>query len=114
MSRQIPVAYVDELPIGARKLAFVDGFSIVLFNVAGEVHAVDDSCPHSGASLAGGRLEGSLLRCPAHGLRFDVKSGCMPGTGGLCLKKFSVETHGERLVVVLEDRRNAEDVPGSS
>src|ERR1700758_56177 len=33
MSRQIPVGVVDELAPGQRKLAFVDGRGIVLFNI---------------------------------------------------------------------------------
>lgn len=52
MSREVPVGTANELAPGQRKLAFVDGRSIVLFNVAGSVHATDNSCPHNGASLA--------------------------------------------------------------
>nr|WP_246024857.1 Rieske 2Fe-2S domain-containing protein [Paraburkholderia dinghuensis] len=103
MSREVPVATVDELAPGQRKLAFVDGRSIVLFNVAGSVHAIDNSCPHNGASLASGQLEGCLLRCPAHGLRFDLRTGCMPGAGGLSVKTFPVRTVDDKLVVILED-----------
>ncbi|WP_233873392.1 Rieske (2Fe-2S) protein [Paraburkholderia adhaesiva] len=103
MSREVPVATVDELAPGQRKLAFVDGRSIVMFNVAGSVHAIDNSCPHNGASLASGQLEGCLLRCPAHGLRFDLRTGCMPGAGGLSVKTFPVRTVDDKLVVVLED-----------
>ena len=45
--------------------------AFVLFNIDGSVSAPDNSCPHNGASLASGQLEGRLLRCPAHGLRFE-------------------------------------------
>jgi 3-phenylpropionate/trans-cinnamate dioxygenase ferredoxin subunit len=37
---------------GGRKLAFVGGRSIVLFNIEGTVHAIENSCPHNGSSLA--------------------------------------------------------------
>ncbi|WP_423907146.1 Rieske (2Fe-2S) protein [Caballeronia sp.] len=30
-------------------------------------------CPHNGALLASGQLEGRVLRCPAHGMRFDSR-----------------------------------------
>ena len=103
MSREVPVATVDELAPGQRKLVFVDGRSIVLFNVAGEIHAVDNSCPHNGASLASGALEGCMLRCPAHGLRFDVRTGCMPGAGGLSLTTVPVRAEGGKLVVSVVD-----------
>lgn len=100
--RQISVGTVDELAPGERKLAFVDGRSVVLFNLAGTIHAVDNACPHNGAALAGGQLEGSMLRCPAHGLRFDLRTGCMPGANGLCLTTFPVEVVEGQLVVSLD------------
>ena len=103
MSREVSVALADELAPGQRKLAFVDGRSIVLFNVAGTIHAIDNSCPHNGASLASGQLEGCMLRCPAHGLRFDLRTGCVPGAGGLSLTTFPVRAVDGKLVVTLED-----------
>ncbi|MEM5425254.1 Rieske (2Fe-2S) protein [Paraburkholderia ferrariae] len=103
MSREVPVAAADEIAPGQRKLAFVDGRSIVLFNVEGTMHAIDNSCPHNGASLASGQLEGCMLRCPAHGLRFDVRTGCMAGAGGLSVKTFPVRAVDGKLVVSIED-----------
>ena len=103
LSDQIPVGAVDELAPGQRKLVFIDGRSIVLFNIAGTIHAIDDSCPHNGASVANGQLEGCVLRCPAHGLRFDLRTGCMPGAGGLSLTVFPVRAIDGKLVVSLED-----------
>lgn len=101
-SDQIPVGTVDELAPGQRKLAFVDGRSIVLFNFDGTIHAIDNACPHNGASLASGQLEGCVLSCPAHGLRFDVRTGCMPGAGGLSLTTFPVRAIDGKLFVSLE------------
>ncbi|SDB93317.1 Rieske (2Fe-2S) protein [Paraburkholderia lycopersici] len=103
MPREVPVATVDELAPGQRKLAFVEGRSIVLFNVAGEIRAIDDSCPHNGASLASAALEGCMLRCPAHGLCFDLRTGCMPGAVGLRLTTFPVRHVDGELLVILED-----------
>jgi 3-phenylpropionate/trans-cinnamate dioxygenase ferredoxin subunit len=101
MSGQVTVGSVDELKPGQRKLAFIEGRSIVVFNIAGEFHAIDNTCPHNGASLASGQLDGRLLRCPAHGLRFDVTSGCMPGAVGLCVETFPVQSVEGRLLVAV-------------
>jgi 3-phenylpropionate/trans-cinnamate dioxygenase ferredoxin subunit len=105
MSRQVSVGSANELLPGGRKLAFVDGRSVVLFNIEGTVHAIDNSCPHNGASLANGKLQGRILQCPAHGLRFDLSTGCMPGEGGLCLAKFPVHVQDGRLMLTIEDPR---------
>jgi len=54
-------------------------------------YALDDSCPHAGSSLAAGTLDGAIVTCRAHGLRFDVRTGRMPGVDGLCAKVEAVE-----------------------
>ena len=38
--------------------------------------AADRGCPHRGASLVGGRVEGGELACPWHGFRFDSAGSC--------------------------------------
>jgi 3-phenylpropionate/trans-cinnamate dioxygenase ferredoxin component len=103
MSRQIEVGAVAELEPGQRKLTFVEGRSIVLFNIAGTFHAIDNTCPHNGAALAAGQLEGCMLRCPAHGVPFDLRTGRMPGASGLSLTTFPVRAIEGKLVVSLEE-----------
>ncbi|MDR5752309.1 MULTISPECIES: Rieske (2Fe-2S) protein [unclassified Caballeronia] len=103
MTRSIPIARADTLNAGSRMLKFIDGRSVVLFNIDGVVHAIDNSCPHNGASLANGRLDGNVLQCPAHGLRFDLVSGCVVGAKGMCLSKLSIETIDGELIVQVDD-----------
>jgi 3-phenylpropionate/trans-cinnamate dioxygenase ferredoxin subunit len=107
MSRQVVAGVAGELAPGQRKLAFIDGRSIVLFNIEGTLHAIDNTCPHNGAALSGGRLEGCMLRCPAHGLRFDVRTGRMAGTGGLNVTTFPVEIVDSKVVVSLDESNAA-------
>lgn len=103
MTRYIPIARAEALDAGSRLLAYIDGRSVVLFNIEGVVHAIDNSCPHNGAALASGRLDGHVLQCPAHGLRFDLVSGCMVGAPGVCLTKLSVETIDGELVARVDE-----------
>lgn len=103
MSRNVTVASASELPAGQRKLVFANGRSIVVLNVESRLHAVDNSCPHNGASLASGRLDGNVLQCPAHGLRFNLATGCMPGAGGLCLKTYAIHEADGHIVIELDD-----------
>lgn len=102
MSRQIPVASVDELPPGRRKLAFVAGRSVVLFNIEGTVIAIENSCPHNGASLANGQLDGHVLRCPAHGLRFDLRACAEPNAPGLCPARLEVMERDGNFELLIE------------
>lgn len=48
---------------------------ILVCNVDGKFHAVDDECTHAIASLSEGRLQGTTVFCPLHGGSFDVCSG---------------------------------------
>ena len=67
---------VQDLPPGGRKLVFAPGGeTILLLNVEGEFYAMENSCPHAGASLASGPCEDHVLTCPAHGLKFNIKNG---------------------------------------
>ncbi len=43
----------------------------------GSAHVLDAHCPHMGAHLGGGRVEGDTLTCPYHGWRFDGGGACV-------------------------------------
>ncbi len=57
------------------RLPDAPGGSIVVMRVGGRLHAIRDECPHAGASLADGTLEGPVITCPRHGSQFDVTTG---------------------------------------
>ena len=71
----VKVATVSELPPGKAKQAKVGDKTLAVFNVSGNFYAIDDTCPHRGASLAEGELEGHEVTCPWHAAVFDVTSG---------------------------------------
>ena len=66
---------VDELPPGRARLVELDGLKIAVFNVAGTLHATEDTCLHAGGPLHEGSLEGSVVTCPWHDWTFDVETG---------------------------------------
>lgn len=72
-----PVALADEL--GARPLAaHLMGQDLVLWRDSrGAVHAAADRCPHRGAALSMGRVQGDTLECAYHGWRFDGRGRCV-------------------------------------
>ena len=90
MSDFVTLAKLADLVPGSRKLVHVDGRDIALFNVEGTIYAVDDTCPHAGASLAAGRLQGRTIYCRSHGLRFDLATGQMPGVADVCIASYPV------------------------
>jgi 3-phenylpropionate/trans-cinnamate dioxygenase ferredoxin component len=75
MSDFVAIARVGDLQDGEMKKVEVDGRELLLARVAGSYYAIDDRCPHMGGDLSKGSLEGSVVTCPKHGSRFDVRSG---------------------------------------
>jgi 3-phenylpropionate/trans-cinnamate dioxygenase ferredoxin subunit len=70
-----PVLSIDDLIPGERLFIEIDELSVVLFNIAGDVYAIEDRCTHDNGSLGEGELEGFDIICPRHGARFDVRDG---------------------------------------
>ena len=92
-----PLARLSDIPLD-RGLSVAHGEGrIALFRIGDCVHAIADSCPHSGASLANGRLEGVYVRCPAHGLQFDVRTGCMKGNEGFGAPSLALRVDGDEV-----------------
>ena len=59
-----------------------------IFNVDGTICAIADTCPHVGGSLGLGKLNGRIATCPAHGMKFDVTTGCFAGTSDFGVASF--------------------------
>jgi len=93
-----------QLPVpGARGRLRCEGRDIALFNLDGTLYAIDDSCPHQGASLSSGTLNGRLIQCRAHNLRFDLATGLMPGTSDFGVRRYDIECEGERVFLLVPD-----------
>lgn len=58
------------------KITLMDKHYVLYRNQAGKVIALDDRCPHRGASLSLGWTEDSCLRCPYHGWAFEADGHC--------------------------------------
>ncbi len=72
----VAVAEEDEIGNGERMNLEIDEFSIVVFNIAGKLFAIEDICSHDNGPLGDGELENEYeIACPRHGARFDVRNG---------------------------------------
>lgn len=71
----LPVAEMEGVPRGGGCVVRANGREIALFNVDGEICALENQCPHRGASLGDGTVEGHTVFCPLHGWQFDLKTG---------------------------------------
>ena len=56
----------------------VEGVPVAIFRDRAGWLALDDTCPHMGASLADGHLSGRVLQCSWHEWRYDTATGICP------------------------------------
>ena len=75
MGRFVKIARKSRLPENDGTYVEVEGKQIALFNLGGELYALDNACTHVGGSLSQGRVEEDEVECPWHGSRFDIRTG---------------------------------------
>lgn len=76
MNEFVKVATVDEIPQNGSLLVQVDGYEVALFNLSGEIYAIENVCTHDGGPLVEGTIiNGCEVMCPRHGARFDIRTG---------------------------------------
>ena len=61
----------------AGKLVETGGQKIAIFDLGGNLYAVENTCPHRGGPLSEGMMAGEEVICPWHGSRFNVKTGAV-------------------------------------
>ena len=71
----IKVAQVSEIRPGEMISVDVENEQVLLVNVDGNIHAVDDICSHAYATLSEGELTGAEVECPLHGGGFNTVTG---------------------------------------
>ena len=73
--RRVKVAAAGDVAAGQGTVVEAAGKALALFNVDGTYYAIDNTCPHRGGPLGEGDLDGSVVTCPWHAWRWDVRSG---------------------------------------
>ncbi len=67
-----------QLPVGKVSAVRLQGRDLVVFRTAsGRAVAMDAHCPHMGAHLVDGRVEGEGIRCFFHNWKFDAEGPCV-------------------------------------
>jgi len=91
MTKRYVVARLSEFPPGSRRIVDANGRSIGVLNVGGQLYALRNFCPHQGAPLCLGKIQGTtlagkpfeyeygrddeIIKCPWHGWEFEIATG---------------------------------------
>lgn len=79
MTDWIDIGALDDFADRAMKAVTVNGRELVVARVGDDLYAGDERCPHLRGHLSRGTLEGTIVRCPLHGSRFDLVDGSVVG-----------------------------------
>ena len=73
----VEIGMLADVPPGTARAFAVQGTAIAVFNIDGDLYALDDTCSHAEASLSEGEIDPDELcvECPLHGSQFDLQSG---------------------------------------
>lgn len=69
------LAATADIPTNTMRAFQVGGRRVLVVNLEGNFHALDDLCPHLAIPLNRGDLKEGCVVCPGHGSVFDVKTG---------------------------------------
>lgn len=104
----LPVARVGEIPVGTGKTVEVNGRLVAVFFDGERYSAIDDLCPHMGASLGAGVLREGTVVCPWHAWRFRLCDGAWCDSPNLKVDVFETRLVGD----VVEARVPPAESPG--
>jgi nitrite reductase (NADH) small subunit/3-phenylpropionate/trans-cinnamate dioxygenase ferredoxin subunit len=103
VAKRITVARTTDIPVNEARAFPVGTRMIAVFNRDGVFHAMDDFCPHMGASLAGGWIEDNTVACPWHAWRFSLDDGCWLDNPKIKVDIFSIHIEGDEIQIEIDD-----------
>jgi nitrite reductase (NADH) small subunit len=99
LAKLVKVAEKSDLTEGTGKVVSVEGRSIALFRVNDDYFALANVCLHRGGPLGEGNLSGSVVTCPWHGWKFDVRTGSFTVIPTLKVTTYKIREHDGSLMV---------------
>jgi nitrite reductase/ring-hydroxylating ferredoxin subunit len=75
MSNSIKICPVDALSPGEMRCVSLADRNVLVAHTEAGFMVADEMCTHEDARLCDGNLNGTLVKCPLHGSRFDLTTG---------------------------------------
>ncbi len=100
----VTICKVGAIPEGQAAAFPVAGQIVAIFHYGGTYYAINDLCPHMGASLAEGHIEGDRVTCPWHAWTFRVTDGTWCDNPRIKTDSYPVRVVGDDIQVDLPER----------
>ncbi|NUQ61952.1 MAG: Rieske (2Fe-2S) protein [Pirellulales bacterium] len=99
MSEYVTVAKVGEISEGRRTAFPVGDRDVAVFHVGGKYYALDDFCPHMGASLGTSGVYGDTVVCSRRMWAFNLSDGVCVDVPTLKGETIEVRAQGSEIQV---------------
>lgn len=100
---EVVVGSLDEIPENGMAEYYINGLCVLLCRSGDAVRAVSGICPHRGAQLGQGVLQGMSVVCPWHEWEFDAETGCGITNPVSTLSSYAVTIKNGQIVVTVPD-----------
>ncbi len=75
MADFIEVGRINDFTSGQMKQVSINDKPVLIARIGDKFYAADSKCPHMGADLSQGKLDGTIITCPWHHSQFDLQDG---------------------------------------
>jgi nitrite reductase (NADH) small subunit/3-phenylpropionate/trans-cinnamate dioxygenase ferredoxin subunit len=103
VAQTVTIGRVGDIPDGSCVVVEINGKEIAVFHSGGNYYAIDDRCPHAGASLSGGCVEGDVVTCGWHYWRFRLTDGAWLNNPKIRTGAYPVRVVGDEIQLELPD-----------
>jgi nitrite reductase/ring-hydroxylating ferredoxin subunit len=103
----VNVAAAADLGPGSSLAVVVDGRDVAVWNVGGTYYALENYCPHQGAPLVDGWVEGTTVTCTWHAWCFNLTDGSMTLGAFAKADAYDVKVEDGRILVSRKPRATA-------
>jgi nitrite reductase (NADH) small subunit/3-phenylpropionate/trans-cinnamate dioxygenase ferredoxin subunit len=98
----LTVCETGAVPEGNGVTIEVGGKLVALFRVGDCYYAIDDVCPHMGASLGEGEVDKGIVTCPWHAWRFRLADGAWADNPRIKIGSYPVRVLGNQVQIQIE------------
>lgn len=74
-AKKVPVCDLSAIPVGEMRCVSLSDRNVLAAHTSAGVFVADEMCTHEDARLCDGNLNGTVVKCPLHGSRFELTTG---------------------------------------
>jgi len=95
------IGKVDDIPSGTVIAVQAGRRTIAVFRIGDDFFAINNACPHKGASLCDGEimLDEKIVRCPWHHWNWQLDDGKLQSDPRQGLRTYEVGVDGDEVIL---------------